>query len=368
MPRAFTSFSLSNVTLGTEAINWSLGVTSTDFVHVGTPVSVAQRSIGVAFLVPVIIVGFLGNSLVLASVAKYPHLRTSSNLLVVSLAVSDIFTSTVLTGIIVVAYATNGRSFGYQTHGNSGNLLCQIFGFLMMQSGICSTMCMTLIAINRYFIVCKKQGVLKAISKRWTVLLSVCAHLYGFVFAAIPLLGISSGYHFKQVELICLFDASGKGINFFIAGIIFNFSLPYPTIIYCYMRIWMAIRKGKRETHPQSLSQRNINKRNIMVTKSLFFAFLTYTLCITPHYWFYMVDPRKGAPFGVSSLFFVNSTMNSLIYGWKNPSFRRSYGKILRRFGSSFSDWCRWECCGGGTSSSADAFTVSSQLPHSLDP
>ncbi|KAL3268012.1 hypothetical protein HHI36_007145, partial [Cryptolaemus montrouzieri] len=91
-----------------------------------------------------IIMGALGNTLVIISVVRKPAMRTPRNMFILNLAVSDLLLCTVTMPLTLMEILTK-----YFPLGNN-EFICKIIGTLQAMSTFVSTISITAIALDRY--------------------------------------------------------------------------------------------------------------------------------------------------------------------------------------------------------------------------
>ncbi|XP_006816942.1 melatonin receptor type 1C-like [Saccoglossus kowalevskii] len=299
-------------------------------VHAIIPPNIVLKVVCVAALIMTLVVGVVGNILAMVSITMFKQLRSPSNVIVGGLCISDFTTCTVMTIITIASYLSEGQIFGYLKDGILGNGVCQVYGFLFIQSGGASIYCMVAIAINRYICVCRKHLFLAMFTIKNSVFCVVACHALAAVFSLPPFFNFSR-YIFTRNEYICLMDRTGLGL-YYLASLATGTGLvPLLIIGTCYIQIGLKIRQVQRQIHSQS---GHISKRDIQVTKTLFVVFLSYVLSISPYQFIATFDHSRDPPFGLAVLFFSSSAINPVIYGMMNPQFRRAYRKILKPIGS----------------------------------
>ena len=130
----------------------------------------AERPTGVvvieAFVCAILILAALvGNSLVLWMVCKNKNLRTIPNLFIVSLALADIGMATICQPPCLTVLVAGKRTYG--------NFVCQLQGYVVAMLSCVSLLTLTLVAVNRYFLIVRPkhyQKLFTAKRTRWMIL------------------------------------------------------------------------------------------------------------------------------------------------------------------------------------------------------
>lgn len=110
-----------------------------------------------------------GNFLVLWIVYKNKNLRTIPNLFVMSLSMADILMASVCAPPIVSVLISGHCTFG--------NFICQLQGFAIASLACVSLLTLTLVAVNRYFLIVRPQLYQRVFSCRNTKLMILCIWL-----------------------------------------------------------------------------------------------------------------------------------------------------------------------------------------------
>ncbi|XP_078055646.1 retinal G protein coupled receptor a [Mustelus asterias] len=169
------------------------------------------------------LLGLLLNAITILSFCKIKELRTPSNLLVASLAVSD---SGICLNAFVAAFSSFLRYWPYGTEG------CQTHGFQGFLASLASINACAAIAWDRYHLSCSRSRL------QWRSIAVVLAIIWGFAafWAGMPLLGWGE-YDYEPLRTCCTLDYSKgdrKFVSFFIPVAIFEFALPLFILITSY--------------------------------------------------------------------------------------------------------------------------------------
>ncbi|XP_067828455.1 retinal G protein coupled receptor a [Heptranchias perlo] len=171
-------------------------------------------ALGTALLLEAL-VGLLLNGITILSFYKIKELQTSSNLLVVSLAVSD-------SGICLNAFVAAFSSFlRYWPYGSEG---CQTHGFQGFLAALASINACAAIAWDRYHLNCSRSRL------QWSSAIIAILFIWAFAgfWSAMPLLGWGE-YDYEPLRTCCTLDYS-KGdrnfVSYFISVAFFEFVIP----------------------------------------------------------------------------------------------------------------------------------------------
>lgn len=284
-------------------------------------------------LVLVMLVAFLGNSLVLWAVKCNPRLRTTPNYYVTALALTD-----VLMSILVMPVSLSVLIAGHWPF-NKGS--CLYHGYTSTTLGSASLLILTLTSVNRYFKVVrpnqyrayfKVKPVLISLTMAW-----VTALAWPVSFLVIGIFSYHPGkfcciYDLDQVTL-----AEGLAVNITFAIVTFTI------IALSYFRIFLTIRKHNANLKSRDSTSPKISSKDLSVTKLLFAVVVVYVFCWLP---LLVVDttelftgqyvfPRQVYQL-YSYMVGINSAVNPIVYAFFNREFKTEFKRILpSKFGGN---------------------------------
>ena len=276
----------------------------------------------------------MGNTLVCTSVYKNARLRTTTNLYIIALAVSDL-----LSAVFVMPIGTAVLIAGKW---NFGRITCQLHAFFSLFVIYVSSVTMGLTALNRYVRICKTDQQYKKLfsaAKSRVLLTSVWSFVAGYTLVP-RLLGLQA-YEFVPGYAQCSIahlSESGKMIHYGIVVTLF-FLLPLMVAIICYTEVAKKIRQHNvRVCLRIQRRERNvsISAHEIRVSRSLFAVVFTFMICWIP-FWVIVIlrrfrivaeMPRNLELLCMFLLYFSN-TINPFIYAGMNQIFKREFRKML---------------------------------------
>ena len=192
----------------------------------------AKNIILTPILLIVIVTTIFGNLLVITSVVIEKSLRTPSNCLIFSLAITDL-----IVGLIVMPLRSSVVIFGYWPF----EFRCDLpFEFNIMTSQT-SVLHLVAIAIDRYIIVSKIQSpsqLLSARSKaRIVVMLAIVWAIPAF-FVSLPFLGWhDKDWKARNKELKCI---GNRVLGYRVLGVLITYYIPVIIIILFYLLIYLV--------------------------------------------------------------------------------------------------------------------------------
>ena len=340
----------------------------------------------IAIACGIIIIGtIVGNILVCTAVAIVRKLRTPSNLLIVSLAVSDL-----LVAVLVMPFATTYECMGRWVLGQT---FCDTWTSLDVMLCTASILNLCMISVDRYFVITRPfQYAMKRTPRRMALMI-VSVWMSSALISIPPLFGWKS----QGTEGQCLVS---QAIGYQFYATIGAFYLPLTVMIVIYYRIYMvssriaqaeakskpvgegpsggstplrrdsaigqhrieeenhnfpngSANKRKDESTQEMLPKKNNNRLGFLkksrlnrissskerkATKTLGVIMGAFTACWLPFFILALIKPfcadaDKCIPHWLSSLFlwlgYANSFLNPIIYARFNRDFRTPFKEIL---------------------------------------
>ena len=287
-----------------------------------------------SFMIVLNIASLLGNMLVCISVYRNTRLRTTTNVYIVALAISDLL-SAIFVMPIAAAVLISGRW-------PFGETLCQMHAFFTLFTVYISPVTMGFTALNRYVRMCKSEPQYqKFFSKRKSRVTLACAWAFVISYIWIMRLAGLQNYYFDPGYAACLhdnFNNSARVIHyFFVIGLFFV--LPLAITIFSYRKVFRKIQEHNMVLIPALQRQdgnTTVSRFEIRLSKSLFAVVFVFMLCWIPS-WIITILTRfnitETMPRNVQLLcaFSVNlsNTINPFIYAGMNPLFRREFRRII---------------------------------------
>ncbi|XP_043084222.1 parietopsin isoform X3 [Puntigrus tetrazona] len=273
------------------------------------------------------ILSVFNNLLVIAVMLKNLHFLNAMNVIILSLAVSDLMIATCGSAIVTV---TN-----YQGSFFLGDAFCVFQGFAVNYFGLVSLCTLTLLAYERYNVVCKPRAGFKLnVGRSCQGLLWVW--LYCLFWAVAPLLGWSS-YGPEGVQTSCSLsweERSWSNYSYLIFYTLMCFILPTAVIVYCYSNVLVSMRKINRSIELQGGKNcLEDNEHAVRMVLAMIIAFFVCWLPYTAISVVVVVDPEIYIPPLVATMpmYFAKTSpvYNPIIYFLTNKRFRESSLEIL---------------------------------------
>ncbi|XP_078371327.1 histamine H2 receptor-like [Oculina patagonica] len=274
-----------------------------------------------------------GNSLVCLAFYRNRRLRTTTNFLVLSLAVSDIMVATFVLPFGTVASGLRRWPFS--------NKYCRFTGFLSLYWAEVSLSIIALTSINRYLCVVKPQRYAVFFTKRKTIRSIVSLWIFPLFFSLAYNVATPVIYQWQPNSLCCLpkfLDEQSERpriLNFASACLSL---IAMSLVIFGYSRVYCVVRRHNAAVVPSlqaTNSQGTISPQELKTSRVLFAAVFGFFICWIP----FIVSSILEFGFQVKIsyltesiyLFFSSSSawINPVIYGAMNRAMRREFKNIL---------------------------------------
>ena len=287
-----------------------------------------------SFMIVLNIASLLGNALVCMSVYRNTRLRTTTNVYIVALAISDLLSAIFVMPLAAGVLISSRWPFG--------QALCQIHAFFSLLTIYISPVTMGFTALNRYVRMCKsEQQYQKFFSKRKSRITLACAWAFVISYIWIMRLAGLQSYYFDPGYAACLhdnFNNSARIIHYLVVIGLF-FVLPLVITIFSYRKVFRKIQEHNMVSMPalqRPDGDKTVSRLEIRLSRSLFAVVFAFMLCWIPS-WIITILTRfkvtETMPRNVQLLcvFFLNlsNTINPFIYAGMNPLFRREFRRIV---------------------------------------
>ena len=224
-----------------------------------------------------IILAFAGNVIICAAVLKTRRLRTISNVFVINLAISDILMAVVCMPLSLCVLVSGRWPFDA--------VVCDLQGFFMFSFGIVSQVNMSVIAVNRYFAVCRPFSCKIVFSKQRVLIIITLLWILPSIASVPPLAGWGF-YAFNAGKAFCIYPFNVNLIYTTIVQFLF-IALPMGLIVFSYMKCFTTLKANNQQVghmvgnQPQA-SHVARRAREIRATWTMMFATLGFSLCWLP--------------------------------------------------------------------------------------
>ncbi|XP_075986779.1 neuropeptide F receptor isoform X2 [Anticarsia gemmatalis] len=283
------------------------------------------RALLLTFYGILVVIGAVGNALVVISVVRKPVMRTARNMFIVNLAVSDALVCCVGTPLTLMELLTKHWPLP------DWPSLCKACGAIQAISIFVSTISITAIALDRYQLIVyptrsglQTMGALITMFIIWVTAFTLASPLYIFRSLKTHYLGLIG----MDSLSFCIEDwpvNNGRAM-YSVFSLIFQYLLPVVVVVIAHVQIHRRLRGRRRTTRK---------------TPAILIAIaVTYVISWLPLNVFNLVADFSAEPFmeektmtityAICHMFGMSSAVsNPLLYGWLNDNFRKEFEEIL---------------------------------------
>ena len=278
----------------------------------------------------------LGNILVCIAVYRNTRLRTTTNLYIIALAVSDL-----LSAIFVMPFSAGALIAGRWLFGKD---VCEMNGFFTVFVVYVSPVTMGLTALNRYVRICKSDQQYKRFfsQKKSRILLASAWVFVAFYLILMTFITGLQEFRYSPDYALCLnmhLNKLGSIIHYVVVVSLF-LVVPLTVSIFSYRKVLKKIRQhnmGAAQVLQPQARIPGISSREIRISKSLFVVVFAFMVCWVP-LWIVNLLSRfrvvANMPRNVQLIcafcLCLSNAINPFIYAGMNPLFRKEFRNILR--------------------------------------
>ncbi|XP_033323956.1 allatostatin A receptor 1 [Megalopta genalis] len=274
------------------------------------------------------ILGFVGNCLVVTVVAANPGMRSTTNILIINLAVADL-----LFVIFCIPFTATDFVLPFWPF---GNIWCKIVQYLIIVTAFASVYTLVLMSLDRYLAV-----VHPVTSRSWRTenhaILAICI-AWAMIFAiSTPALvihgefqdmdGASSSENLTACRILPQYDWPFFQTSFFLTSYLL------PLMLICYFYICMLVRLWRRSrVSAESRRGRRRVTRLVLVVVGVFAVCWCpiQVILVTKSLNVYPLTPATiMVQIGSHILAYMNSCINPFLYAFLSDSFRKAFRKII---------------------------------------
>ena len=297
------------------------------------PVVITEASVCIALSITSII----GNSLVCIATYRNPNLRSTFNLYIIAIAVSDLLCATVEMPLASTTLIIGKWVFG--------NAVCQIQGFVDVFTFNVTPATLGLTAFNRYMKIVKTNHYNKMFSTRKSKMWLICLWLTFALYLIIARFTNWLQIKFVQSYAVCAFYfPTGESlIVHYCITVGLLFILPLFIGIFSYYKIYLKTHDHQQNvvSSLQNRSENGVARSSVKetnISRVLLFVAAGFLCCWIPMWalvlWFRFspeTSPRIAAMLAMFC-FFLSASVNPFIYAFTNGEFRREFRKLLSRY------------------------------------
>ncbi|XP_036406556.1 trace amine-associated receptor 1-like [Megalops cyprinoides] len=279
-----------------------------------------------------------GNLLVITSIAHFKQLHTSTNYLILSLAVCDFFM-----GAFVMPCSAVRTVLGCWY---LGDFMCKIHTSTDLMLSICSIFHLSFISIDRYFAVCNPLMYRSIISSVTILIMLTTSWVFPVIFAYALIFSklYMKGFNDSVVaQVTCLGSCAlvfNRESNTIITAL--SFFLPALILLCIYLKIYMVARRQARaikqltkQLDTEGTNEYRVSKQERKGAKTLSIVVGVFLMCWTPFFLCSIIDPFTGysaPPLMYDALFwfgYLNSAFNPVVYAFFYSWFRKALKIII---------------------------------------
>ncbi len=292
----------------------------------------------VRIVVPIIftlisVLGFTGNMLVIIVVLANRQMRNTTNLLILSLSVADLFFIIICVPFTAMSYAMTTFPFGI--------VWCRTYQYVVQVTAYVSIYTLVLMSLDRYLAVVHPISSMTLRTERNTVVVIVLCWIV-ILLGNIPVMlqhGVIE-YDFNgEARSACInlnhFRDKNAARIFYGCFFVFAYVLPLALIVVLYGTMLKRLLHGVVPRGNQS-SESNRSRRR--VTRLVVIVVVIFALCWLPIQVIFMIKEFGTFPqsyvfmaiqIASNCLAYMNSCVNPILYAFLSDNFRKSFRKLL---------------------------------------
>ncbi|XP_028448899.1 trace amine-associated receptor 13c-like [Perca flavescens] len=267
------------------------------------------------------------NLLIIISVSHFRQLHTPTNILLLSLAVSDL-----LVGLVLMP----AESIRNTTCWFLGDIVCSLYNYLSVIITVASIGTIVLISVDRYVAICDPLHY----NIRITVnRVKLCVYLCWLYCVSYSFLCVKDDltqpgrYNSCYGECVLVVDYVLKAVD-----LVLSFIVPFTVIIALYLRIFAvavcqarAMRSHITAVTLQHSVTPKAKKSELKAARNLGVLVVVFLICFCPYYGLLIAgdDWVSASSSFVVYLFYLNSCLNPVIYAFFYPWFRKAVKLIV---------------------------------------
>ncbi|XP_072300113.1 trace amine-associated receptor 13c-like [Eucyclogobius newberryi] len=264
------------------------------------------------------------NLLVIIAISHFRQLHSSTNFILLSLAVSDFFV-----GIVVIPV----ESLMSRTCWALGDLMCVVYYAVPITLVSASVGNMVLISVDRYVAICDPMRYQTKMTVK-VIGISIAVCWLGSLLYTICLMheNIIKPGRDTSCRGECIINVSGE------TDLVIDFIIPVSIIVVLYLRVFVVAVAQARAMRRHVNNQQNVvtitaRKSEIKAAKNLGVVVVFFLICYSPYYCMSLTGGELliGSPTETLMSFWLyfNSTLNPVIYALFYPWFRKAIKLIV---------------------------------------
>ncbi|XP_076764757.1 allatostatin-A receptor-like [Xylocopa sonorina] len=273
------------------------------------------------------ILGLIGNSLVVIVVAANPSMRSTTNILIINLAVADL-----LFVIFCIPFTTTDFALPFWPF---GNFWCKMVQYLIIVTACASVYTLVLMSLDRYLAVVHpivsitwrtENYAIVAICIAWAIILAISSPAF-VVHGEFQEASSSRSDNQTTCRILPQYNWPMFQIWFFLVSYL------VPLMLICFFYICMLIRlwRGDRVSAESRRGRRRVTSLVLVVVS-------VFAFCWCPIQVILVIKSLKAYPttsvtivvqIASHILAYMNSCVNPILYAFLSDSFRKAFRKII---------------------------------------
>lgn len=273
------------------------------------------------------ILGLVGNCLVVTVVAANPGMRSTTNILIINLAVADL-----LFVIFCIPFTATDFVLPFWPF---GNVWCKIVQYLIIVTAYASIYTLVLMSLDRYLAVVHPISSMSWRTENHAIL-AICI-AWAMIFAvSTPALVVhgefqdmngSSSENMTACQILPQYDWPFFQMTFFLMSYLL------PLMLICFFYICMLVRlwRGPRVSAESRRGRRRVTRLVLVVVGVFAFCWCPIqVILVTKSLNVYPLTPATiMVQIASHILAYTNSCVNPILYAFLSDSFRKAFRKII---------------------------------------
>lgn len=307
-----------------------------DEAYISFILNVLSIAIPVLFSL-IAVIGIGGNLLVIIVVVSNKQMRNSTNMLILNLALADMFFIVICVPFTAVGYVMPQWPFG--------DAFCKFYNYMIYVTAYASMYTLVMMSIDRYLAVCHPIWSMGIRTEKNTLIV-IIASWFVITLSTIPILfkhgvRIIVDDKMQLCILISAFEEDNEGGTpyhsrvFYSCFFVFGYLLPLAMVCILYGLLLKRLLCGMKPGGCQSAESMRGKKR---VTKMVVIVICTFAICWLPLHMRYLIHffgkYHENAAFYIfqviaTCMAYANSCVNPILYAFLSENFRKSFRKLL---------------------------------------
>ncbi|XP_030285227.1 trace amine-associated receptor 4-like [Sparus aurata] len=263
------------------------------------------------------------NLLVIISISHFRQLHTPTNILLLSLAVSDFLVGSLLMPVEILLTETCWML---------GDLMCALYFLLPVIIVAASVGNMVLISVDRYVAICDPLHYTVKATQRLAIICILLCWTCSVVYSIFLLFdNLKQPGRYNSCNGDCMVNITG------VVDLVVSFIIPITAIIVLYMRVFVVAVSQARTMRSQiaivSLKTGQVKKSELKAARTLGILVGVFVICYSPYYCVSLVGHEilVGSKTEIFMMFlmYINSCLNPVIYALLYPWFKKTIRLIV---------------------------------------